>query len=252
MLTPDKEKEPVDPAAEGKTEEVEGTEKVEEAPEGTVVEPEATEDEKEEPISEHAGLIHDLDRLMCIYYSEGVANDLMDLVEGMDVLLVGCEDGYALSSLALAGHNVTALDFDPGHIRRCKKVLRGWQQINYVQLEGRSFPFDDGSFDTVLLSLFVHHATNPARVFMECARVLRPGGKIVMADLVKHEETWMMDTLHDVWLGFTSEEVTHWMEEATLRAIIVHDIGAKCSGPEFEEHGASVDILIMTALKGSS
>ena len=72
-----------------------------------------------------------------------------------------------------------------------------------------------------------------------------------MADLVKHEETWMMDTLHDVWLGFTSEEVNVWMEDAALQAIIVHDIGAKCTGPDFEEHGASVDILVMTAMKGS-
>jgi len=206
------------------------------------------EEEEDTPTSEHAGLIHDLDRLMCVYYNEQVANDLMGLVEGMDVLLVGCEDGYALSSLALAGHNVTALDFDPGHLRKCKKVLRGWHQINFVQLEGRSFPFEDGSFDTVLLSLFVHHTTNPARVFTECARVLRPGGKVVMADLVKHEETWMMDTLHDVWLGFTYEEVTGWMDDSGLKAIEVHDAGAKCTGPDFEEHGASVEILIITAL----
>ena len=163
------------------------------------------------------------------------------------MLLVGCEDGYALSSLALAGHTVTALDFDPSHLRRCQKVLRGWHQINFIRLEGRSFPFEDDSFDTVMISLFAHHATNPARVFTECARVLRPGGKIVMADLVKHEETWMMDTLHDVWLGFTSEEVSGWMEDAGLVDIVIHEIGARCSGPDFDEHGALVDILVMTA-----
>ena len=211
--------------------------------EGEEPEPE----EEEGPVSEHAGIIHDLDRLLCIYYDEQVANELMGLVEGQDVLLVGCEDGYALSSLALAGHTVTALDFDLGHLRRCKKVLRGWHEITFVQLEGRAFPFEDGSFDSVLLSLFAHHATNPSRVFEECARILRPGGKLIMADLVKHEETWMMDTLHDVWLGFTSDEVSTWMEEAELAEVVVHDIGAKCSGPDFEEHGASVDILVMTA-----
>ena len=208
---------------------------------------EADEEEEAAPVSEHAGIISDLDRLLCIYYSEQVANDLMSLVEGLDVLLVGCEDGYVLSSLALAGHNVTALDFDPANLRRCQKVLRGWHQINFVKLEGRSFPFEDASFDTVLISLFAHHATNPGRVFAEGARILRPGGKIVLADLFKHEETWMMDTFHDVWLGFTAEEVSNWMVDAGLEDIITHSLGAKCSGPDFEEHGASVDILVMTA-----
>ena len=216
------------------------------------IEGEEVAEEDEGPVSEHAGIISELDRLLCIYYSDHVANDLMDLIEGQDVLLVGCEDGYVLSSLALAGHSVVALDFDIGHLRKCQKVLRGWQQIRFVRLEGRSFPFDDESFDTVLVSLFAHHATNPARVFEEAARVLRTGGRVVLADLVKHEETWMMDNLHDVWLGFTPEEISSWMEDAGLDDIVTHSTGAKCSGPDFEEHGASVDILIMSAKRGDA
>jgi hypothetical protein len=59
----------------------------------------------------------------------------------------------------------------------------------------------------------------------------------------------MMSTLRDVWLGFTSDEVREWMEDADLNDIVVHDIGAKCTGPDFDEHDASVDILVMTAKK---
>jgi SAM-dependent methyltransferase len=242
------EEEPKDPVV---TED-EGSPEATEAPTEDEAPADEVEVEVEEaaPVSEHAGLINDMDRLLCTYYSDQVANDLMNLVVGQDVLLVGCEDGYVISSLALAGHNVVALDFDPANLRKVKKVLRGWHQIKFVRLEGRSFPFDDGSFDTVLVSLFAHHATNPARVFEEGARVLRPDGRLVLADLVKHEETWMMDTLHDVWLGFTEEEVSGWMEDAAFKEIVTHNTGAKCSGPDFEEHDASVDILIMTAAKG--
>jgi hypothetical protein len=70
---------------------------------------------------------------------------------------------------------------------------------------------------------------------------------MVLADLVKHEETWMMDDLHDVWLGFTTEEVSGWMEDADLKDIIIHTTTAECTGPEFEEHNATVNILVMTA-----
>jgi len=202
-----------------------------------------------EPPSEHAGIISDLDRLICVYYGHEVANDVVALVEGEDVLLLGCEDGYVLSTLALAGFRVTALDFDMGNLRKCQKILRGWEQIHFVPLEGRSFPFDDATFDTVLVSLFAHHANNPGRVFAETMRVLRPGGVLVLADLLKHEETWTMDELHDVWLGFTEEEVRAWLDDATYEDVEFHRTEQKCSGTVFKGHKALVELLIMTARK---
>ena len=222
------------------------------APEGgdaATVAPPAETAKPAEPPSEHAGIISDLDRLMCVYYGHEVANDVVALVEGEDVLLLGCEDGYVLSTLALAGFHVTALDFDLGNLRKCQKILRGWEQIRFVPLEGRSFPFDDASFDTVLVSLFAHHANNPGRVFAETARVLRPGGALVLADLLKHEETWTMDELHDVWLGFTEEEVRGWLDDAAYEEVEFHRTEQRCSGTVFDGHKALVELLIMTARK---
>jgi ubiquinone/menaquinone biosynthesis C-methylase UbiE len=186
---------------------------------------------------------------MCVYYNDRVALELMDLIRGQDVLLVGCEDGYVLSTLALSGHTVVALDFDLSNISKCQKLLRGWSQISIVRLEGRSFPFDDESFDTTLVSLFAHHASNPLRVFQEVFRVLRPEGTVVLADLVKHEETWMMDKLSDVWLGFTEDEIGSWLTEAGFQNVEARPSEERCSGEVFEEHNAKVDILVITATK---
>ncbi len=186
---------------------------------------------------------------MCVYYGHEVANDIVALVEGEDVLLVGCEDGYVLSTLALAGYRVTTLDYDAGNLRKCQKVLRGWQQIRFVQLEGRSFPFEEAEFDTVVVSLFAHHANNPSRVFEEVSRVLRRGGIMILADLVKHEETWTMDELHDVWLGFTDDEIRNWLEGAGLSEVDVRGTEQRCSGTVFDGHNALVNVLVMTARK---
>ena len=60
------------------------------------------------------------------------------------------------------------------------------------------------SVDVALLSQALHHAEDPARALAEAARILVPGGRVLVLDLREHEEAWVRERLGDRWLGFTT------------------------------------------------
>lgn len=70
-------------------------------------------------------------------------------------------------------------------------------------------PLPDASAETVVLNMVLHHAAQPAQVFGEIYRVLRPRGKtLVIADLLRHELEWARERMADQWLGFEREELS--------------------------------------------
>ncbi|MBT5877345.1 MAG: SAM-dependent methyltransferase, partial [Candidatus Latescibacteria bacterium] len=68
----------------------------------------------------------------------------------------------------------------------------------------------------------------------EMARVLEPGGKLVITDLDSHDHDFLRTEQNDRWLGFARQDVVAWMEQAGL-----HDVAVDCSGEEC--CGASCD-----------
>jgi ArsR family transcriptional regulator len=61
----------------------------------------------------------------------------------------------------------------------------------------------DASFDIVVLQMVLHYAEDPAGVITEAARVLRPGGRLIVIDLAAHERTDLMARLAHRWPGFS-------------------------------------------------
>ena len=65
----------------------------------------------------------------------------------------------------------------------------------------------------------LHHVSQPKLAVADMARVLRPGGVLVITDFTPHQETWLRDEHADQWLGFDPAEVERWMRAAGLTAI---------------------------------
>ena len=75
-------------------------------------------------------------------------------------------------------------------------------------------PIADATFDTAVLQMVLHYAEDPAAAIAEAARVLRPGGRLVLVDLVRHDQT--MDRLAHRWPGFDDATVARLLAEAWL------------------------------------
>jgi ubiquinone/menaquinone biosynthesis C-methylase UbiE len=105
------------------------------------------------------------------------------------VLDVACGPGILSAAIAKSARAVVAFDLTPGMLKkaeqRCSEA--GIANVSFREGNAAEPPFADGAFDAVVTRLSVHHFDRPARVISEIFRVLRPGGRFVVADVISSE-----------------------------------------------------------------
>ena len=98
---------------------------------------------------------------------------------------------------------------------------RALKNIEWKRGELEQLPLKDASVDVALLSQALHHAAHPSRALAEAARIVRPGGRVLVLDLRRHEEHWVKERLGDRWLGFEDGELERLLAAAGLTDIKV-------------------------------
>lgn len=145
-------------------------------------------------------------------------------LRGASVLDVGTGDGsYALEAAA-RGARVVGVDADPAMLRAAKEraASRG---LRVELTEGRveALPFADESFDVVLAVTVLCFVADTTTAFREMARVLRPGGRLVVGELGRHN-AWAASRRVRGWLGSRTWRAAHFWTRGELRR---HLRGAK-------------------------
>ena len=88
-----------------------------------------------------------------------------------------------------------------------------------------ALPIEDGAVDLAFFSQSLHHALNPERAVSEAWRIVRPGGRVAILDLVRHQFEEAREMYADVWLGFTEIELRRFLENVgfgNVSTSIVH------------------------------
>jgi len=137
---------------------------------------------------------------------------------GLRVADIGTGTGGMLPLLSEFADSVVAVDISREMLRRARLRAKsiGLDNVEFVKADLHDLPLDDASVDAAFATLVLHHAPDPGAAIREVARILRPGGSLVVVDLCAHGHEWLRDEQGDVWLGFTQSELAGHFGKAGL------------------------------------
>jgi ArsR family transcriptional regulator len=147
---------------------------------------------------------------------EALARGLIGLVDLGDVLDAGAGDGATAQLLAPRARSITCVDISETLIDAARVRLAGHPNAKAEVADVTDLPFPAASFDQVLALNVLTHLRAPGRALAELARVLRPGGRLVLVTLAAHEHLEVTSGYGHVHPGFRPAEVKRLLERAGL------------------------------------
>jgi SAM-dependent methyltransferase len=163
----------------------------------------------------------------------GYALDLAGLTPGLRVLDLGSgsgTDAFAAAHLVGPTGQVTGIDMTDAQRAKADRLRAGAAHLRFVDGRLEDLPFDDASFDVVVSNGVVNLCPDKARVFAEAARVLAPGGRLAVADIVAARPLPETVTCNaDLWsacIGGAAPEVDYRaaIDQAGLRIDTVREV----------------------------
>jgi ArsR family transcriptional regulator len=95
-------------------------------------------------------------------------------------------------------------------------------------------PIDPASVDLAVLSQALHHAATPGKAIAAVHRILKPGGQVMILDLLQHKFENARELYGDLWLGFAESDLHRWLEAAGFRKIEISIVSEEEQPPHFK------------------
>ena len=127
---------------------------------------------------------------------------------------LGCGTGEQAATVAPFVQRVLAVDASESMLEAARRRLDGVENVELHRGELEALPLERGVADAALLSLVLHYVAEPAKALGEAARILRPGGRLVVIDMMPHDREEYRQQMGHVWQGFAAEQIDGWLAGA--------------------------------------
>lgn len=139
------------------------------------------------------------------------------------LLDIGTGTGRMIELLGREANEALGVDrsVDMLRVARAKIEAAGLSRAQVRHADMYALPVDDGAADTVILHQVLHFAHEPAQAVAEAARVLAPGGRLLIVDFAPHDREELRAQHAHTRLGFEDAQVCAWLSSAGLAARVV-------------------------------
>ena len=176
---------------------------------------------------------------MELHYSPGrtweaFARSALRLLDPGDVLDIASGDGVLAELLAPHSDRYICLDASRRVVNAATERLRVHPNVEVREGDMHALPFDDESFDLVVMMHALTYANRPAAAVAEAARVLRKGGRLLLSSLGKHAHASAVAPFGHVNLGFTQKDLQKFIDKAGLALQDAGTVTRERRPPHFE------------------
>lgn len=167
---------------------------------------------------------------------KGLGETLLKLLPPLVIADLGAGEGTLSQLLAQRAKKVIAVDNSEKMVAYGAELAQrhGFKNLEYRLGDLENPPIEPRSVDLVFLSQALHHAQHPAQALQAAFSLLKPGGRIVILDLLKHQFEKARELYADVWLGFSESELHEMLEKAGFVKVETSIVHREPQSPHFQ------------------
>jgi ubiquinone/menaquinone biosynthesis C-methylase UbiE len=167
---------------------------------------------------------------------KALAESLIKILNYKVVADLGAGEGTLAQLLAQRAQKVIAVDLSPKMVEFGQNLARenGLANLEYRLGDIEQPPIQDASVDLAILSQALHHAEHPQRALDSAFRLLKPGGRLIVLDLLQHHFDQARELYADRWLGFSESDLALMLEKSAFIGIETVVADRETAEPRFQ------------------
>src|SRR5213082_3631653 len=167
---------------------------------------------------------------------EALAHMLISLLRPLTVADLGAGEGTLSQLLAKRARKVIAIDNSSKMVEFGSTLAKkhGFKNLEYRLGDIEDPPIAKSSVELAILSQALHHAIHPERAIHAAHRILKPGGHLVILDLLSHRFEKARELYADHWLGFSEVKLHQLLEKSGFGEIEVSVVSREKQSPHFQ------------------